>query len=188
MRPGSFFRLRSGVSVLAVALALALGAVWAGPAWAHGDIQSASPEEGSKVRRPPGEVALVLAEPPAAGSSLLVTDGCKEKVSGEPVADGDNYSVAIEGGRPGRWTVKLRSISSVDGHVIKAGYSFTVGGKRDCSAEPTPDGEETEDTSSRPPIANPDEEGSSFPVVPFALGTVVLVGIAVALRRPGSKD
>ena len=170
-------------------LAAAVTVLGAGPAWGHGDIQSASPEEGAKVRRPPREVELVLAEPAASGSSLVVTDGCKEQVSGEPVADGNNYSAPIDGGRPGRWSVKLRSISSVDGHVIKAGYSFTVAGKKDCSTEPTPSDDETEDanTSSRPPIANSDE-GSSFPVLPFALGTVALVGIAVALRRPSSKD
>lgn len=178
------------MQALVLGLAAALVA-WAGsPAWGHGDIQSASPEDGARVRRPPREVALVLAEPPAAGSSLVVTDGCNEKVSGVPVADGDNYSVAVEGGRPGRWSVKLRSISSVDGHVIKAGYSFTVAGKKDCSTEPSPRDDETGDTntSSRAPIANPDDEGSGFPVVPFALGTVALVGIAVALRRPNSKD
>ena len=129
MHPGPASRLRSGVRIVIVGLTLTLGAVWAAPARAHGDIRSASPEEGSKLRRPPREVALVLAEPPAAGSSLVVTDGCKDKVSGEPVTHGDNYSVAIEDGRPGRWAVKLRSISSVDGHVIKAGYSFTVAGK-----------------------------------------------------------
>ena len=170
-------------------LAVAVMVVGAGPVWGHGDIRSASPEDGARVRRPPREVALVLAEPAASGSSLVVTDGCKEEVSGEPVADGENYSVPISGGRPGRWSVKLRSISSVDGHVIKAGYSFTVAGKKDCSAEPSPSDDETDDpnTSSRPPIANSDD-GSSFPVLPFALGTVVLVGIAVALRRPSSKD
>ncbi|HJR45461.1 MAG TPA: copper resistance CopC family protein [Actinomycetota bacterium] len=170
---------------LAGLIAAALAAS-AAPAWAHGDIQSASPEEGARVRRPPREVALVLAEPAASGSSLVVVDGCKEEVSGEPVADGERYSVAIEGGRPGRWSVRLRSISSVDGHLVRAGYSFTLAGKKDCSSEPTPEPDETDDanTSSRPPIANPDDDGTSFPVVPFALGTVALIGLAVALRRP----
>lgn len=138
----------------------------------------------------PREVALVLAEPPASGSSLVVIDGCREEVSGEPIAEGDDYSVAIDGGRPGRWTVRLRSISSLDGHVVKAGYSFTVAGKKDCATESTPGEDETDgaDTSSRPPIANTENEGSSFPVVPFVLGTVALVAIAVALRRPSNGD
>lgn len=158
------------------------------PALAHGDIVSSSPESGARVKRAPRQVRLVLAEAPAAGSSLTVVDGCGDTVSGEPRRDAENITVAIDGGRPGRWRVRLRSISSVDGHVISQRFAFRVTGRRDCSEEPEDasdpaDANDDEiDTSSRPPIENEDP-GSRFPIVPFALGTVAVVGVAVALRK-----
>lgn len=168
---------------------LALPGLSAGPAAAHGDISSSSPEADARVRRAPREVRLVLAEPPAAGSSLTVVDGCGDKVSGDPKRNGQNFSAAINGGRPGRWRVQLRSISAVDGHVISDRFTFQVAGKRDCSSEPKEpknDKGDDVDTSSRPPIENEDD-GSSFPIVPFALGTVAVVGVAVALRAGSNK-
>lgn len=178
--------------LVVAALVLTVSQAFPAPASAHGDITSSTPEAGTRVKRPPRQVRLVLAEPAAAGSSLTVTDGCGDAVSGEPARDGQNFSVVIDGGRPGRWQVRLRSISSVDGHVIKDRFAFRVAGKRDCSeeAEDPPDGEDPGDeiaTSSRPPIENEDD-GSSFPVVPFALGTVAVVGVALALRGPRKKS
>lgn len=161
----------------------------AGPVWAHGDIESAHPTQGSKVSQPPREVSVHLAEPAAQGSTLVVTDGCKEQVGGEAQIDGEMFTVPIEGGRPGRWNVKVRSISSVDGHLVKESFSFTVRGKKDCSPEAAPTGnddtdDEVELGDPQPPLEN---DETSFPIVPFALGTVVLVGLAVALRRSSSK-
>lgn len=177
--------------LLGTALAVGLVVLAAAPAVAHGDITSSRPEAGARVRRPPQQVRLVLAEPPAQGSDLTVIDPCGEEVSGDPRRDGDNFAVAVDGGSPGRWRVQLRSISAVDGHVISDRFSFRVAGKRDCSPdeEPTEDGEGTDDEpdiSSRPPIEN-DEQGSGFPVIPFALGTIAVIGVAVALRAPWNK-
>lgn len=185
-------KVKGPVASLAAILALFVALVAAAPAAAHGDIASSSPEAGARVKRAPRQVRLVLAEPPAAGSDLRVIDACGERVSGQPTRDGDNIAVSIDGGRPGRWQVRLRSISSVDGHTISEGFAFRVAGKRDCSAESTenePSDDETDqiDTSSRPPIEN-DEQGSSFPVVPFALGTIVVVGVAIALRGPRNSN
>jgi copper resistance protein C len=162
----------------------------AAAAWAHGDIQSSSPSAGARVTDPPREVSLVLAEPAARGSSLVVTDGCGERVSGAPVIDGVDLSTPIDGGSPGSWKAQMRSISAVDGHAVEAGFSFRVAGQRDCSQEPTtPGGDESPTTSSRPPLENPDPPDSGgFPVVPFAIGTVVLVGLALVVRRPWSKS
>lgn len=176
-------------------------AVWAGlalvagasPAWAHGDIEEASPGADTTVRKPPRNVRVDLAEPPAEGSTLVVTDGCNERVSGDASIDEDILAVPISDGRPGRWRVKLRSISAVDGHLVKDSFSFRVRGQKDCSAEESPteaeDDEPAEDDEvelgdPQPPIQNTE---TSFPFVPFALGTVVLVGVAIALRRPGRR-
>lgn len=173
--------------VIGVAMVLVGG--FAGPASAHGDIASSTPEAGAKVKKPPRRVSLVLAEAPAKGSTVTVTDGCGDEVSGEPQLNGDTIAVATDGDRPGRWKVQLRSISSVDGHAITDRFAFQVAGRRDCSdevEEPEDDVEEP-DTSSRPPIEN-DDDGSGFPVVPFALGTVAVIGVAVALRGPRKKS
>lgn len=162
------------------------------PASGHGNITSSSPQAGARVNSAPRLVRLVLAEAPAAGSSLTVIDGCGDAVSGEPQRDGENFTVAIEGGRPGGWQVRLRSISSVDGHAIKERFAFRVAGNRDCSEEDVEDPSGTDDpdddvaTSSRPPIEN--DDGSDFPVVAFALGTVAVVGVAIALRGPRKKS
>lgn len=174
--------------VLGVVVAAGLPVLSAAPAGAHGDITSSRPEAGARLRKPPRVVRLVLAEPPAQGSDLTVIDACGEEVSGEPAIDGDNLSVSIEGGSRGRWRVRLRSISSVDGHAISDRFAFRVAGKRDCSPageeeDPGDAGDEIE-TSSRLPIEN--DEDSGFPVIPFALGTLVIVGAAVALRSKKS--
>lgn len=161
-------------------------------AWAHGDIESAHPAQGSRMAKPPREVSVHLAEPPAQGSTLVVTDGCKEEVGGEAQIDGEMFTVPIDEGRPGRWNVKVRSISSVDGHLVRESFSFTVRGKKDCSAEDPPEGngdtagddEEVQLGDPQPPLQN---EETSFPIVPFALGTVVVVALAIALRRSGKN-
>ncbi len=177
--------LRSKIAGPALALLL-LGAL-ASPASAHGAIARSSPDAGSVVPKPPKEVTLTLAEPPGPGSSLAVTDGCGRDVSGGETIQRDAFSATITGGRPGTWNVRMRSVSSVDGHVVKESFSFKVSGKRDCS--PGSDGDQGEvATSSRPPIENPDAGGTSFPIVAFALGTLVLVGVAVAIRRPWARS
>lgn len=177
-------RWRSATAVAAFALLV----LSAGPAGAHGAIESAHPTQGSKVGQPPREVSVHLAEPAAQGSTLVVTDGCKESVGGEAQIDGEMFTVPIQDGRPGRWNVKVRSISSVDGHLVKESFSFTVRGKKDCSAEESPNDDSDPDDDvelgdPQPPIEN---DETSFPIVPFALGTVVLIGLAIALRRSKS--
>ena len=176
---------------LVAAGVLAMGAVvFPSPALAHGDLRESSPEAGSRVAEPPQEVTLTLAEPAAEGSTVVVTDGCGEEVSGPLDIKRGILTAQIAGGQPGRWLVDLRSISAVDGHVIKEAFTFKVAGK-DCSpdaADIEPETDISPGTSSRPPIENPDEEGTSFPVIPFALGTVAVVAVALAVRRPRDRS
>lgn len=185
---GPVARSRRGAIALAALVVLVLAAA---PVRAHGDIESAHPAQGSKVAQPPREVSVHLAEPAAQGSTLVVTDGCKDQVGGEAQIDGEMFTIPIEDGRPGRWNVKVRSISSVDGHLVKESFSFTVRGKKDCSPEESPtDGDADQDDEvelgdPQPPLEN---DETSFPIVPFALGTVVVVGLAIALRRSTNKS
>lgn len=176
---------------LAVMLLAALVAL-PGVAQAHGDVRDSSPAAGTRVTKPPKELTVILAEPAAQGSTVVVTDGCEREVSGSLDIKRDILTTPIADGRPGRWLVNLRSISAVDGHAIKEAFTFDVAGKKDCTAEEgdavEPDTDISPDTSSRAPIVNPDEDGTSFPVVPFALGTVAVVAVALAVRRPWDKS
>ena len=179
-------RLFAVLTLLAALMALP------GVALAHGDIRDSSPAAGTLVTKPPKEVTLLLAEPAAEGSTVVVTDGCGREVSTTLDVRRGILETAIVDAQPGRWEVKLRSISAVDGHAIKEAFTFKVAGKKDCATEGganiSPGTDISPDTSSRPPIDNPDEEGTSFPVVPFALGTVAVVAVAVAVRRPWDKS
>lgn len=179
-------RLSAATALAAVVLGLS------GTALAHGDVRDSSPAAGTVVTKPPREVVVILAEPASDGSTLVVTDGCEREVSGKVDTRRDILQTPIEGGAPGRWTVSVRSISAVDGHAIREAFTFRVDGKKDCSADEDDDVEPDDtdvspDTSSRAPIDNPDSEGTSFPVVPFALGTVAVIAVALAVRRPWNK-
>lgn len=166
-------------------------AVPAGPARAHGDIEVAHPAQGSTVAEPPREVSVHLAEPAAPGSQLTVIDGCKDAVGSEPRIDGEMFTTAVSGGQPGRWRVKVRSISSIDGHLVRESFSFKVRGKKDCSVAESPAGEDDADPNDEVELGDPqpplENDETSFPIVPFALGTVVVVGLALALRRSGKS-
>lgn len=176
----SLKRLYASTAVALVVLGLS------GVAHAHGDIRNSSPAAGTKVAQPPSDIVLMMAEPVAEGSSVVVTDGCGREVSTTAEIRREIFETAIEGGRPGRWKVAVRSISAVDGHLVRERFSFRVLGRKDCSGDEG-DTDVSPDTSSRPPIENPDQ-GTSFPVVPFALGSVALIAVALALRRPWNKS
>jgi hypothetical protein len=96
-------------------------------------------------------------------------------------------SASIDGGEPGKWRVEYRIISTVDGHPTSDGWSFAVQGKKDCSEpapEQTDDGTAPDDGAAGGPTGEGDDEddGSSFPVVPVAAGTVALVAVALLIR------
>ena len=177
---------------LCVAVAGAVGVLsLPSVALAHADVRDSSPAAGTTVTKPPKEVTLILAEPSAEGSTLVVTDGCGEEVSGALDIRRDILETPIAGGRPGRWLVELRSISAEDGHAIEESFTFKVEGQKDCNQgtdDIEPETDISPDTSSRPPIDNPEEEGTSFPVTPFLLGTVAVVAVALAVRRPRDKS
>jgi methionine-rich copper-binding protein CopC len=165
--------------------AAALSAFVAVPAHGHGEQRTVSPDDGSRVGGVPNRISIDLTEPPGPGSTLKAFDGCNNRVAGSVSMSGDRIVLAPEGGEPGRWHVEWGSISSVDGHPTKGHWVFRVAGAKDCSPdEPEEDGDEIgggETTRvSGPP---PEDEGGGFPIVPFAAGTVVVVGLAFVLRR-----
>ena len=171
--------------VVTIGAVLALSA---GPAGAHGELQGTDPAKGASLGSVPDDVSLTLTEAPGPGSTLEVTDGCERAVAGRVSRDGSDLQASVKGGEPGRWSMTYRAVSSVDGHVTKGKVRFKVTGERDCSE---PQSAETdveigggEDTQ----VANEDRsEGGGFPLIQLALGTVVLVGIALLLRASTSS-
>ena len=177
--------VRCGVVVTAAAaLALSICA----PALGHADVEETTPSANSRVGKPPREVKLVLAEPPGPGSTLQVRDGCRTNVVEDVMADeGESMlSAALARGEPGRWMVRFESVSAVDGHLVRGGFKFTVAGRHRCGEGKNKGGG---GTNRQGPQAgdlprDSDESGSSsLPVVPLALGTAALVGIALVARR-----
>lgn len=157
------------------------------PAGAHGDIQATDPEPLTTVRRAPRSIAVTFTEAPTAQAVMKVTDGCKRNVAqGVDVADA-TATVRVATGQPGKWQVSYRVISSLDGHLTRGGYAFTVAGKKDC----TPDEKPSDDpgdgpTQAAPPDDDESPEGSGAPVVPIALGAAALIVVAFLVRRSGS--
>jgi len=157
-------------------------------ALAHGVFTASSPEKGGRVRQVPEVVRVTLTEAPAQGSTMRVVDGCGRNVAAAVSLEGPELVAAVGGEiqpEPGAWKVAFRSISSVDGHTARGSFGFKVAGQRDCARQEGPTDEESEspETSSQPPIAN---DEASFPWIPFGLGTLVLVVVALVARRASS--
>lgn len=158
----------------------------AGPAHAHGDLQATDPGLDAKVAKAPDSVAITFTEAPTAQAVLKVRDGCKRDVTqGIEVTDA-TATVRVALGQPGRWEVSYRVISALDGHETKGSYGFTVAGRRDCTPDkPTP-GPGAEETLAAPTDDAGEPSGSGAPVVPIAIGAVVLIALAFLVRRSGS--
>ena len=175
--------------VLVVTAGVAIALSICAPAFGHADLEETMPSANSRVGKPPREVKLVLAEPPGPGSTLQVKDGCRANVVEDVVTnEGESIlSAALAGGEPGDWRVRFQSISAVDGHLVEGAFKFTVAGKHSCggsrkdsgargSNRQGPQGRDARGDSV-------ESEGSSLPVVPLALGTAALVGVALVARR-----
>ncbi len=163
---------------LLLVAAAALGAL-AAPALAHGDLSSSNPEANSVVESPPSTVVLNFAEEPSE-ASIEVMDGCRRDVVDDVETAGSRATVSLaSSAQPGHYRIRYRNVSSVDGHSVKGRLAFHVLGKKDCREEedegPGPGGGQA-----APPGAGDDE--STFPVVPVALGTVGVVGVALLVR------
>ena len=170
---------------LLLATAAALLALVPAPAFAHGDLDGTSPEDGSKVKEVPSEITITLTEAPTQGAEASAMDGCKRKVPAAVSVDGNDVVLTVEGGEPGKWKVKYRAVSSVDGHQTRGAISFTVAGKKDCSPDEPDDSGDDIDASEDPGIIenpNPPDEGSSW-LLWVGGGTLLLVAAAFFIRR-----
>ena len=177
-------------TIAAVVVAVTLALV-AGPAAAHGEKVKTDPPEGAGLNSPPGSVSVTLSEAPTAQAKLQVVDGCGRQVARSVKVQGSDIVASVANAEPGRWKASFRAISSVDGHESEDTWSFAVDGKKDCSKD-EPSGEEPaaddqiEQGTEATGVTAPGDEGSGFPVVPVAIGAVVLLLAAFLLRRSTS--
>jgi methionine-rich copper-binding protein CopC len=162
-----------------------LGLSAGAPAWGHADLEETTPSVNSRVGKPPREVKLVLAEPPGPGSTLRVRDGCDSNVVEDVVAsEGEStLTAALLRGEPGRWRVRFESVSAVDGHLVRGGFQFRVAGKHRCKGNERKVARGPNRQGPSGGDAHGNEGGSGVPVIPLALGTAALVGIALIARR-----
>lgn len=127
-------------------------------------------------------MTLRLTEPPGPGSTMTVVDGCKRNVATRVKRSGSALVAVVKKAEPGRWHARFRGVSSVDGHTTRGGVRFVVRGKRDCTNEP----ETQVGGGARTQIEAEAPEGEGFPIVPIAVGSLILVGGALVLRRLSS--
>lgn len=142
------------------------------PAFAHAERVSSHPEEGDRLKEAPSKVSIEFSEPPAADASLQVVDGCGNDVAGEVQVANQGISVPIDGGQPGKWKVDSTVVSGLDGHETRDSWTFSVGGKADCS----------QGGGGGRARGGGDEDESSFPVIPVVIGAVVVLAVALLLR------
>lgn len=154
----------------------------------HGILESSKPAADARTASVPRKVTLSLTEPPAQESRLTVEDGCRRDVVTATSISGNDWIAKIEDAEPGRWQVRYVVVSAVDGHKNRGTYSFVVGGQKDCTEpetptpEPTPKPTVTSGGDAAAPTSGSDD-GSSFPLLPVALGSAAVIGLALLLRR-----
>jgi len=145
-------------------------------------LQASSPKPGATLHRPPRTVSLSFTEAPAKGARARVVDGCRRALPAAVSVEGSDVVVALEGGRPGRWTVAYNAVSSVDGHRVRGKLTFRVSGAKRCGAEP----DDEIAAGPNPGIVDnpdpPDETGASW-IWWVAGGTILVAAAALLIRR-----
>ena len=123
--------------LLAVAAALVLLPLSAGPASAHASFVSSQPEPGADLASAPGVVRLRFTEPLIAElSSVTVTDPLGQTFEGGPTSD-TQMQVDLDSTAPGSYTVEWKTVSPLDGHTLTGRYQFGVGSDVGAQAEPS---------------------------------------------------
>lgn len=165
----------------AVLIALVITAALTPRAFAHGERGGSDPKAGARLGRAPGSVTVSFTEPPTGDGKFEVTDGCGRDVVTDLKIQNTEIEATLAGGQPGKWNVSWKIVSGLDGHPSSDGYKFSVaGGEPDCSV-PAP-----AESGGRGSAAGDEPSGrSNIPWIPIAVGSVVLVGAAVLLRRSG---
>lgn len=187
MRIARFFLLGSIVSALLLPT----------QALAHGERVTTRPEDGATQKKAPDHVMVNLSEAPSDRNSVSVLDGCQKNVVDEVYTQAKTLHVLLDKGQPGEWLVEYQVISKEDGHKTADAFTFDVKGKVDCSAPDKPDKPDEKDPSEADdeaaPDTGPDASGptssdeSSLPIVPIAIGVVLLLALAFGVRMASAR-
>jgi methionine-rich copper-binding protein CopC len=137
-------------------------------------LTKATPKNGAGLDTVPTTVEISYSEPPTTDIRFTVTDGCDRDVARDVEVLNQTVTADVGSGQPGDWTVEWAVVSAVDGHLTRDGVAFTVEGEADCdqaAADETPTDEES---------------GSTFPLVPVAAATLLILGVALVVRLRSS--
>jgi methionine-rich copper-binding protein CopC len=158
-----------------------------GVAQAHGELESGTPKEGAVLKKVPKHAYLNFSEAPSPDSVMKVFDGCNQNVVKKLERFDITLHAELRAGQPGTWKLVYDVISDEDGHETSGSYNFKVKGAKDCSA----DTEDPDDTAAPGTQAagdlTDDEGGGGFPVVPVAIGAIVLIAGAALIRAKTSN-
>ncbi|WP_111766893.1 copper resistance CopC family protein [Nakamurella deserti] len=140
--------LRAGTAILLTALTVVLGIGVAPAAWAHTDLSSSDPADGSTVEGPPAVLRLVFADPVAApdpaGPTLTLTVAGADPVDVPATVVDDTVSADLTGVTlptaatyPAEWEIGYRLVAT-DGDTFTGDLTFTVAGPADATPPATP--------------------------------------------------
>ncbi|MBT0769703.1 copper resistance protein CopC [Kineosporia sp. J2-2] len=186
---------RFAAALALMASGLLLGA---GPALAHDQLDSTNPEDGSTVKKLPGEIELDFNNVPLAlGSVLKVVGPDGDVTDGKPEVVDHVVTQPIKPGPAGDYTVQWR-VTSSDGHPISGEFAFTAeaGNQVEATSEASasPDvsavatgeaetGSATTASAATGDNSDQDESGGTSPVLVITLIVlaVVVLGAVVYL-------
>ncbi len=156
------------IKLVAICLALIVGAITALAAGAHAELLAAEPAPGAQLPVSPSEVRLTFTEPVGAQSRILVFaegfQAVEGLVSQNSTAQPETLYVPLPELEPGVYTVQWSAISD-DGHEISGTYSFSVDPNVVASVAQPPE-----------PSATPAPGLSSLPIWLLIIG-----GLAIAV-------
>lgn len=145
----------------------------AAAASAHARFLRSEPKIEAQLKKAPESVTIDFSEPPVSAKKVVVEDGCGTDVITSADVDDKQVVAELGEGQPGRWTVRFRVVSAVDGHPTKDEFAFTVAGERDCRQG---------DAGAPPPDEG--DDSSSFPIIiALAAATVLVVAAALLVRK-----
>lgn len=102
----------------------------AGPAFAHGHLQSAKPADKASLATPPTELELTFSEPlnlKFSGATITGQDKRKIEIGDATVAnDGTTLTVPVSAPLAAGTYIVEWHVLSTDGHKTKGSYSFSV--------------------------------------------------------------
>jgi len=167
--------------VVATVTALLLGSA---PAWAHSQLDSSDPANGSSVATPPASISLTFDEDVQAGFSAVTLIGPDGKHYHDGTVTEKDQTITVGAlplGPAGSYQIGYRVVSA-DGHPVSGKVSFTLttaGSGSAAAAVPA----SASAQAAVVPSAVPAESGGA-PVWPWIAGAVVLVaaGVGLALR------